>query len=274
MKDILLMATFWLMGQQLFSHEIIKINSEFIKNETPILIQKPCNYSSSKKYPVVYMLHGYSEDYTQWSKTTDLQKLANDYQMILVCPEGFTTYYLNGTGDRPQYERFFFDELVPLVHQKYKVDSKNIFITGLSMGGYGALSLFIKHPNYFNTAASTSGALEIDLENFKNISNLFFENERMTNDLKHHLGDPLDNDWNRFSISNLLLQHPDFKKGFFLDCGLKDPLLKNTLKIRELALSKELLIRFDIQPGDHNTKYWSKSIEYHFIYFQQHVKTE
>ncbi|MEY8781111.1 alpha/beta hydrolase [Allomuricauda sp. XS_ASV26] len=274
MKDILFLATVWLMSQHLFSQEIIKINSEYINNETPILVQKPSDYSQSKKYPVAYMLHGYSENYTQWSKTTDLQKLANDYQMILVCPEGFTTYYLNGTGGRPQYEHFFFDELVPLVHRKYKVDSKNIFITGLSMGGYGALSLFIKHPEYFNTAASTSGALEIDFENFKNISNLFFENERMTNDLKHHLGNPSDNDWNRFSISNLLEQHPDFKKGFFLDCGLQDPLLENTLKIKELALSKELPIRFAIQRGGHNTEYWSQSIVYHFVYFKQHLNQD
>ena len=274
MKNILFLATVWLTGQQLFSQEIIKINSEYINNETLILVQKPSDYSPSKKYAIVYMLHGYSEDYTQWSKTTDLQKLADDYNMILVCPEGYTTYYLNGTDGRPQFESFFFSELVPFIHKEYNVDSRNIFITGLSMGGYGALSLFIKHQDYFNTAASTSGALEIEYENFKKVSMTFFESERMTNDIEYHLGRHTDNDWTKYSISNLLEENPDFRKGFFLDCGLQDPLLENTIKVKEVVLGKKLPIRFAFQPGEHNGDYWSQSIAYHFIYFQQHLNQD
>ncbi|ADF53636.1 hypothetical protein ZPR_3320 [Zunongwangia profunda SM-A87] len=50
-------------------------------------------------------------------------------------------------------------------------------------------------------------------------------------------------------------------------------MLSNTLKIKDLALSKKLPIRFSVQPGEHNTEYWRKSIEYHFIYFKQHLKS-
>ena len=87
-----------------------------------------------------------------------------------------------------------------------------------------------------------------------------------------HLGKK--NDWKKFSISSLLENKKEFKKGFFIDCGLDDPLLPNTLKIKELALSKKLPIRFSIQPGEHNSEYWAKSVEYHFVYFKQHLKTE
>ncbi len=263
------------LSQSLFAQKIFNITSDKLKQNVPVLVQEPKDYQSSKSYPLVFMLHGYSENYGQWNKTTDLKKLATDYQMILVCPEGFVNYYMNSPIMKDfKYEDFFFKELVPKMDKKYNIDNKNVFITGLSMGGYGALSLFIKHPDFFNTAASTSGALEIDHENFKEISLKFFESERMTNDLEMTLGNHKKNDWNKFSISSLLERNKDFTKGFFIDCGTEDPLLPNTLKIKKLALSKKLPIRFSIAPGEHNNEYWAKSIEYHFVYFKQHLKTE
>ncbi len=219
------------------------------------------------------MLHGYSQNYEQWSKTTDLKKLANNYQMILACPEGFVSFYINSPNlKNSQYEDFFFQELMPEIKKNFSIDSNNIFITGLSMGGYGALHLFVKNSDFFNTAASTSGGLEFDYENLKKNSLIFFGNERLTNDLNEILGDHNQNDWNQCNISTLLEQHTDFNKGFLLDCGLQDPLLVNTLKVKELALAKKLPITFITQPGEHNKEYWRKSIEYHFIYFKQHLK--
>ncbi len=259
-------------NQTVYAQNTIYIESSFLKKKTPILIHTPDNYKPSKKYPLVFMLHGYSENYNQWSETTDLNKLANQYQMILVCPEADVSYYLDSPKlEDSQYESFFIKELIPEIEENYRVDHRNIFITGLSMGGYGALSLFIKHPDYFNAAASTSGALEFDYQNFKKISLQFFDSERMTNDLKRILGDPQQTDWQQYSITTLLNQNATFKKGFLLDCGLQDPLLDNTLQIKELALAKKLPIKFSIQPGEHNTAYWATSIEYHFVYFNQHI---
>ncbi|APZ48172.1 esterase [Polaribacter reichenbachii] len=275
MKNIVLITISMVLTQSLFAQKVFSIKSDKLERKVPVLVQKPANYQSSKSYPLVFMLHGYSENYEQWIKTTDLKKLATDYQMILVCPEGYVNYYLNSSNLKDfQYEDFFFQELVPKIEEKYDIDNKNIFITGLSMGGYGALSLFIKHSDFFNTAASTSGALEFDYENFKKVSLKFFESERMTKDMEMTLGNPKENDWKKFSISSLLENQKEFNKGFFIDCGRDDPLLSNTLQIKELALSKKLPIRFSIQPGEHNSEYWSKSVEYHFVYFKQHLKTE
>ncbi len=259
--------------QTVVGQETFQINSKYLNKKAPFIVQKPDNYQSSKKYPLVFMLHGYSENYEQWRKTTDLKKLADNYQMILVCPEGFVSFYLNSPKMKKlQYEDFFFQELVPEIKKNLSIDSDNIFITGLSMGGYGALSLFVKNSDFFNTAASTSGGLEFDYDNLKKISLMFFENDRITSDLKEILGNPNQNDWNQFSISTLLEQHTNFNKGFLLDCGLQDPLLANTLKVKALAYAKKLPIMFIIQPGEHNTEYWKKSIEYHFVYFRQHLK--
>ena len=274
MKNIFLSTIAMMLVSSFWAQETLTINSTYIEHRVPVIVQKPNNYQASKTYPLVFMLHGYSENYEQWNKTTDLKKLATNYQMILVCPEGYVNYYLNSPKlENFQYEDFFFKELVPKIKKRYSIAENNIFITGLSMGGYGALSLFIKHPDFFNTAASTSGALEFEYENFKEISNVFFDSNRMTDDLEITLGNPKEHNWGKYSIS-YLLRNNNFKKGFFIDCGLQDPLLSNTLAIKKLALSKNLPIRFSLQSGNHTTAYWSKSIEYHFVYFKQHLITE
>ena len=237
-----------------------------------VLIFKPKIYSETEKYPLVYLLHGYSENYKQWWQTTDLQKLADQYDFIIVTPDGFTSYYINSPINKgSRYEDFFFKELVPKVHQSFSIDEKNIFISGLSMGGYGALRYFILHADYFNTAGATSGALEIDYPNFQKVSQQFWQTNRMTNDLTKNIGNPQTENWNNYSISTLLKQNSDFKKPFIFDCGTEDVLYPNSENLKQLTDSLKIPTTFISQPGDHNTEYWNKSIEYHFVYFQQHL---
>lgn len=248
------------------------LKSENLAKTDTVLIFKPKTYNATEKYPLVYLLHGYSENYKQWSKTTDLQKLSDQYGFIIITPDGFTSYYINSPiNKRSRYEDFFFNELVPKVHQSFSIDDKNIFISGLSMGGYGALRYFILHSDYFNTAGSTSGALEIDYPYFQKVSQHFWQTDRMTNDLTKHLGNPKTENWNSYSISTLLKGNLDFKKPFIFDCGTEDILYSNSKNLKSLTDKLKIPTTFISLPGDHNTEYWSKSIEYHFAYFHQHL---
>lgn len=249
------------------------LKSEYLSKPDTVLVFKPKIYKETAKYPLVYLLHGYSENYKQWSQTTDLQKLADEYGFMIVTPDGFTSYYINSPiNEGSRYEDFFFKELVPKVHQSFSIDKKNIFISGLSMGGYGALRYFILHPDYFNTAGSTSGALEIDYPNFKKVSQRFWQTNRMTDDLIKNLGNPTKEDWNKYSISTLLKQNPNFKNPFIFDCGTDDILYPNSENLKTLTDSLEIPTTFISQPGNHNAEYWNKSIEQHFVYFKQHIK--
>src|SRR5690606_19956591 len=191
MKNIVLITISMVLTQSLFAQKGFSIKSDKLKRTVSVSLQTPTNYQASKSYPWVFMLNGHSENYVHWVIKTDAKQLGTDYQMIFVCTKVFVNYYLNSPNlETYRYEVFFFQELVPNIEEKYNIDNKNIFITGLSMGGYGALSLFIKHSEFFNTAASTSGALEFDYENLKNVSLKFFESERMTNDMEMTLGNP------------------------------------------------------------------------------------
>lgn len=249
------------------------LKSEYLSKPDTVLVFKPKTYNETEKFPLVYLLHGYSQDHKQWSQTTDLQKLADQYGFIIVTPDGFTSYYINSPINKgSRYEEFFFKELVPKIHQSFNIDDKNIFISGLSMGGYGALRYFILYSEYFNTAGSTSGALEIDYTIFEKSSQLFWETNRMADDMTKNIGNPKTEDWNKYSISTLLKQNSDFKKPFIFDCGTEDifyPIAKN---LKSLTDSLNIPTTFISQPGDHNTEYWSKSIEHHFIYFKQHLR--
>jgi len=249
------------------------LKSEYLAQHDTVLVLKPATYNDQKQYPLVYLLHGYSEDYKQWSQTTDLQKLADQYNFIIVTPDGFTSFFINSPINKhSRYEDFFFKELAPKVHQSFSIDDKNIFISGLSMGGYGALRLFILHADYFNTAGSTSGALEIDYPNFQYISQQFWQTNRMTDDLIRHIGNPKTEDWNKYSISTLLKQNPDFKKPFIFDCGIEDILYASSENLKTLTDSLKIPTTFISQQGNHNTEYWNKSIEHHFVFFKQHLK--
>lgn len=251
------------------------LKSEYLEQPDTVLIFKPKAYNKAKKFPLVYLLHGYSENYKQWSQTTDLQKLADQYGFIIVTPDGFTSYYLNSPINKSsRYEDFFFRQLVPKVHQSFNIDDKNIFIGGLSMGGYGALRYFILYSDYFNTAGSTSGALEIDYPNFQKVSQQFWQTNRMTDDLTKNLGNPKTENWNNYSISTLLKQNPGFKKPFIFDCGTDDILYPNAENLKLLTDGLKIPATFISQPGDHNTAYWSKSIEHHFVYFKQNIRPD
>ncbi|MFT4203890.1 MAG: alpha/beta hydrolase-fold protein [Chitinophagaceae bacterium] len=246
------------------------LKSQYLSQPDTVLVFKPATYNDHQQYPLVYLLHGYSANYRQWSQTTDLQKLADRYGMVIVTPDGFVSWYVNSPFDKgSRMEDFFFKELAPKVHQSFNIDGKNIFISGLSMGGYGALRYFILHADYFNTAGSSSGALEIDFPNFKNVSRHFWQTDRLTNDLARNLGNP--ENWNSYSISTLLKQNTDFKKAFIFDCGTDDILYPNAENLKSLTDSLKIPTTFISQPGGHNTEYWSKSIEHHFVYFQQHL---
>ena len=124
---------------------------------------KPKNYAQTDKLPLIFLLHGYSGNYKQWNNIMDAQKYADQYGFIIVCPDGlFSSWYLNSPVKKDwQFESFFFDELYPDIQKKYKVDPQNVFISGLSMGGHGALHLFIQKPELFSGAGSTSGGIKL-----------------------------------------------------------------------------------------------------------------
>lgn len=271
-KQLILSVILFLFAITVDAQEMLIIESSHLISKDTIYCFVPDNYSKEKAYPLVYLLHGYSTNSKQWTNTIDCNSMANKYEMIIVCPDGFTSFYVNSiNNNQSQYENFFFEDLAPKIENEFNVDKKNIFISGLSMGGYGALHFFIKYSDFFNSAGSTSGALTIDDKQSRELSYSFWGNNRLNDDLKQIFGENTEN-WNKNDIINLLQAKPDFKRPFILDCGTEDILYSENIKLKKAAYSLGIPMTFISSPGRHNTKYWHNSIEHHFIFFKQHLR--
>ena len=104
----------------------------------------PDGYSKKEKLPIVYLLHGYSGNYKDWiTKVSKIQTLADQMNLIIVCPDGnFGSWYLDSPEVKEsKYETYVSKELVDIIDKKYSTitSREGRAITGLSMGGHGAL---------------------------------------------------------------------------------------------------------------------------------------
>jgi len=114
------------------------IKSNILGKEVKYTIYLPPDYTSSERtYPVVYLLHGYTDDNTGWLQFGEINRYANK---AIVMPNGDSSWHIN-SYDGKEYEDFFIQEFMPAIEKTYhiKAEKKSRGIAGLSMGGYGAL---------------------------------------------------------------------------------------------------------------------------------------
>ena len=130
-------------------------------------IYLPKDYNSGKDFPVLYLLHGYGDENNAWLDKGNLAKIAKTYegnggkQMIVVCPDALTTFYIDSYQGK--YKTYFFEELVPAIELTYnvKTDKYSRAVAGLSMGGYGTLYYGLGEPDKFCYAYACSAAVDM-----------------------------------------------------------------------------------------------------------------
>jgi S-formylglutathione hydrolase FrmB len=222
------------------------------------VVFKPDNYTESDKYPLLFMLHGHAADYKQWSEIVDLKFFANKYNFIIVCPDGnYDSWYVDSPIDSAvKFESYFFNKLVPEIFKSYGVDKRNIFITGLSMGGHGAINLFFNHPKFFNSAGSTSGILDL----------LPFPTNWGIRDVLGNQQSHREN-WIKHSAIYNLDEIRNLDKKFIIDCGTEDFAYDVNRRFRDSCEVKGIKINCIQSSGDHSYEYWNKSIIKHFEFF-------
>jgi len=237
-------------------------SSENLPRPDTVWVFKPQKSTGDKKLPLLFLLHGYGGNYKQWHSIMNAQQYADEYGFIIVCPDGlFSSWYLNSPAQpHLQFERFFFDELMPDIRSKYPVDEKNIFISGLSMGGHGALYLFLKKPALFKSAGSTSGGVRLS-DSFG----------------KYGLGEVLGNPpadsplWDDYSVIHQIATLSDKNKPFIFDCGAGDPFYAANNALKAKCDSLHLQATYISQPGGHNRAYWTQSIRQQMNFFKSHL---
>ncbi|GAB3958410.1 alpha/beta hydrolase family protein [Actinoallomurus acanthiterrae] len=130
-----------------------------------ILVPKGWKTSTTKKYPVLYALHGGRDHYLSWTRSTDIETYAYRYNVMVVMPEGgvngsYTNWYNYGKYGSPQWEAFHNFEVREIVERAYHAGTSRA-VMGNSSGGQGAITYAERYPGLYRYAASFSGLLSI-----------------------------------------------------------------------------------------------------------------
>ncbi|MGH9433445.1 MAG: alpha/beta hydrolase [Terriglobia bacterium] len=139
--------------------------SQALNENRAVNVILPLDYETSTgRYPVLYLLHGYTGNNTDWSLLTNLSAYAARYRPIIIMPDGSNGWYVNSAGDPKQkFEDYIIKDLIAYVESHYRAIPlrRARAIAGLSMGGYGAMFLGLKHYQLFAAIGSFSGALGV-----------------------------------------------------------------------------------------------------------------
>ena len=238
----------------------VNIHSESMKKEIPVSIITPNGYEQDKAFPVVYILHGHSDNNRSWVEKTPVKELADQYGLIVVTPDGgFDSWYFDSkfVADY-QYETFVSKELVEFIDKNFKTikDRSARAITGQSMGGHGALHTAFKHQDVFGIAGSISGG--VDIRPFPNSWNI-------AGRIGSYSEYP--ENWESETVINLthLLQPNSLK--FAIDCGSEDFFYEVNCNLHAKLLKEGIPHDFYSRPGGHTWSYWRNAIKFQMLFF-------
>lgn len=241
-----------------------KLASSLMGREIPYRVITPMEKAVAKdvRYPVLYLLHGLTGHYNNWTDLTKLSNYATAYKLIIVTPEGGDGWYTDSvSNDKEKWESYIVQELIPEVDKKFRTHTgrNQRAIAGLSMGGFGSLKFGLKYPEKFILAGSFSGALgaaDITEKTVagaigKTIDGIFGPVESETRRSN-----------NLFAIIRSMTPEKAKTIPFiYLDCGTEDFLFQNNRDFVSLLVEKKVPHEYRQLPGVHDWKYWDKQVQ-------------
>lgn len=239
--------------------DTVLVYSEAMNKEIKTVVILPDEVPD--ELPTLYLLHGYSGNYADWvNKAPHIKDLVDTYKYMVVCPDGgYGSWYWDVEGDANyQYETFISKELIAYMEQHYPVSKGRDAraITGLSMGGHGALYLAFRNQEVFGAAGSTAGG--VDFRPFPD-----------NWEIKDRLGDYSDSaeKWENHTVINLLHLYKPNKLKLFVDCGTADFFYGVNESLHEKMNYLNIPHHYLTLPGKHDWAYWNKSIVYQMSFF-------
>lgn len=253
--------------------ESISINSKVLGKEVKYSIYLPSGYeNTNRSYPVLYLLHGYTDDETGWTQFGEVQHIADKTiasgdapPTIIVMPDGGVSFYIDSHDGKVRYEEFFIKEFIPEIEKTYRIRSKKEFraVAGLSMGGYGSLIFSLKHPDMFAAAAPLSAAVWTDDEVLKvpddrwdNFMGIFLQKGLRGKDR-------LNKHWYDNSPLKIVETAPLEKLKsvrYYIDCGDDDFLIKGNMALHAAMIDKGVPHEFRVRDGGHSWPYWRTAL--------------
>jgi S-formylglutathione hydrolase FrmB len=250
--------------------ECNSISSKILSRSVRYCIVLPHSFDADKarSFPVLYFLHGLGDNEQffvhsgAWNLVEDMRDKGELKDFLIATPDARSTFYINARDGKERYEDFLLQEFFPYVEKHYRVAAgrANRAVSGISMGGYGALYLAFRHPQLFSSASAHSAALIEKLPNF--LAGALPDSPR-ARVLGNAFGNPPDPVfWQAHNpliiarTANLAGLH------IYFDCGDRDDY---GFEVGAMALDKILTSRksaheFHIYPGRHDAAYFSEHL--------------
>ena len=277
----------------------VEFESPAVERTMKYNVLLPRDYeSSSQRYPVLYLLHGLTQNYTAWGLSNGAPFYAGLYEdLIVVMPDGGNSWYVNWAksedGQRNNWADHIVQDVVSHVDWNFRTVARREgrAIAGLSMGGYGAITLGLRNPEMFISIGTTSGALEHARQAAARLRGespprrprrQLSDEERAAAEARRRQPNPLigipgfssqvertpsgqEYDTPEYAETfdpfTLIHQVPtDALPHIYIDCGTEDRLIAGAKELAGILLEKEIPFEFMQMPGAHNAAYWIQSI--------------
>lgn len=260
-------------------YQVSTINSRLLNRQINYAVLLPEQYyAGHDSFPVVYLLHGFGDNYTAWKLGGNIEYYAKTYAsvtgpVIYIMPDGFNSYYVNRYNGKFPYMDMFVHELVPTIDSLFRTRKGSIYraVMGYSMGGYGAMILPIKHPETFSAGICLSMSFRTDEQYLKEPQSVFdyqfgavfggtgmAGNGRITDYFREHSPFYLfkDEDLTRYG-----------QLRFLIDCGDDEEQLNITNDdLHVLMQQQNLPHSYRVRNGAHSWDYWHASLPEAFCF--------
>ncbi|RYC71828.1 MULTISPECIES: alpha/beta hydrolase [Spirosoma] len=249
--------------------ESLRLNSSLLNQAVKYSIYLPPDYYvSNRRYPVVYLLHGYTDNETGWVQFGEANRIVDEKirsgelpPMIIVMPDAGVTWYMNDYLGKVRYEDMFVQEFIPHIDSMYRTRTQREYraVSGLSMGGHGSLLLAMHHPDLFGSCAALSAAVFTEEsiattpdEQYDQVFAALFSGpvkgeERITTHFKRN--SPL-------TLARSAPENDLKKVRWYMDCGDDDFLSAANAQLHIELLKRKIPHEYRVRDGAHTWTYW------------------
>ncbi|HKG21141.1 MAG TPA: alpha/beta hydrolase-fold protein [Blastocatellia bacterium] len=253
--------------------EGLTVRSEVLGKPVRYSIYLPGDYATSERYyPVLYLLHGYTDSDMAWIQFGEANLIADEAiagrsipPMIIVMPDAGVSWYINNYDNSVKYEDFFIKEFIPRIESTYRARPEKQYraVAGLSMGGYGALVYTLRHPDIFAACAAFSAAIFTDEETMGRTDEVWARidsvlygpglkgKDRLTDHYKSYNPIHLVRNAGTEKLKNLRL---------YIDCGDDDFLYKGNATFHILLRDMKIPHEYRARDGGHTWSYWRSGL--------------
>lgn len=210
------------------------------------------------KYQTLYLLHGFSGDYMHYLRRTNIERYADEHQIMVVMPSMYNSAYTDMTYGL-EYYTYLSEELMDFIERTFPSSSKrkDRFVAGMSMGGYGAYKFGLSCPEKFAAIGGIAGSYHAEHRYQGKVSTVSTLCEALYGDPPATIPEKHD----IFTILKRLIDENVELPRLYTCCGTEDAMYQNSVDLKDYADSLGILLVFEQGPGKHDDAFCDKSIQ-------------